>query len=333
MDMARQFQSVLTVIEKGSVGKAAEALNVSQPALTKSIRRLEDRLGVPLFYREGRGMRPTIYAEVLRAHAQGITVGIKQALEEVAALRAGSEGTVRLAAGPLVSTEIVAKAALRLMRHRPKLRVQIHTAVGDHRADLLAGKYDFILGLLPAGDPPSTLSHELIFEDRIALIARCGHPLLGRKRHSAQTLVKATWVMPFSGHYHRRRLENVFEEAHLPPPEPTIECSSTDFIKRIVASTDHVGVLAGMGLGDEDAASLSEIPLTSRFMRRPVGIIWRKHHVLSTPSLLLIDEIRRVCSDMTSSAREEAPITGRLKHPSRAQQPSRARQEKRATRL
>jgi len=300
MDMARQFHTVLTVAEKGSVGKAAEVLNVSQPALTKSIRRLEDRLGVPLFYREGRGMRPTIYAEVLKAHAQGITVGINQALEEVAALRAGSEGTVRVAAGPLVSSEIVAKAVLRLMQDRPKLRVHIHTAVGDHRPELLAGKYDFVLGLLPAGDPPPALAHELIFEDRIALIVRRGHPLLGRKRYAAHNLQNLTWVMPSPGHYHRRRLENVFEEAHLPPPEAAVECSSTDFIKRIVARTDHVGVLAGMGLNPTHDVDIQELPLASRFLLRPIGIVWRKHLILSKPSVLLIDEIKRVCSEIVS---------------------------------
>lgn len=307
MDMARQFHTVLTVAEKGSVGKAAEVLNVSQPALTKSIRRLEDRLGVPLFYREGRGMRPTIYAEVLKAHAQGITVGINQALEEVAALRAGSEGTVRLAAGPLVSSEIVAEAVLRLTQRRPKLRVHIHTAVGDHRSDLLAGKYDFILGLLPAGDPPPVLAHELIFEDRIALIVRRGHDLLGRKRYTARNLQNFTWVMPSPGHYHRRRLENVFEEAHLPPPEAAVECSSTDFIKRIVAHTDHIGVLAGMGLRPEDERVLSEIPIASQFMRRPIGIVWRRHLILSKPSMLLIEEIKRVCSDRSAPKLRRAP--------------------------
>jgi DNA-binding transcriptional LysR family regulator len=301
MDLPRQFQNVLMVLEKGSVGKAAEALHVSQPALTKSIHRLEDRLGVPLFYRNGRGMQPTIYAEVLRAHAQGITVGINQALEEVAALRAGSEGTIRLAAGPLVSSEIVAKAALHLMRERPKLRVHIHTAVGDHRPGLLAGKYDFILGLLPAGAPPSSLIHEHIFDDRIAVIVRREHELLRRKRYSAQTLTNANWVLPYPGHYHRRRLENVFEEANLPIPEATIECSSTEFIKRIVASTDHVGILAGMGVRPGDASRIAELPLGSRFMRRPIGVVWRKHHVLSKPSLLLIQAIKQVCSEMRSA--------------------------------
>jgi DNA-binding transcriptional LysR family regulator len=71
MDTAQQFRNLLAVIEKGSLGRAAEALRISQPAMTKSIRRLEQQLGVPLFYRAARGMQPTIYGATLGAHAKG----------------------------------------------------------------------------------------------------------------------------------------------------------------------------------------------------------------------------------------------------------------------
>jgi DNA-binding transcriptional LysR family regulator len=154
MDMARQFQNVLMVMDKGSLGKAAEALNLSQPALTKGVRRLEERLGVPLFHRKTRGMRPTVYGEVLRAHAQEITVGISHALREIEALKSGLEGTIRVAAGPLMTTQILEKAVIQLMRDRPRLRVNIHD-IGDRRDELMAGKYDYILSLLLPGEPPS----------------------------------------------------------------------------------------------------------------------------------------------------------------------------------
>ncbi len=68
MDL-RQLRNLIAVIDNGSLGKAAEVLHISQPALTKSIQRLEERLGVPLFYRDSRGMRPTVYGEAFRAHA------------------------------------------------------------------------------------------------------------------------------------------------------------------------------------------------------------------------------------------------------------------------
>ncbi len=308
MDLARQFQNLLMVIEKGSLGKAAEALHISQPALTKSMRRLEDQLGVPLFYRDARGMRPTVYGEALHAHAQGIAIGIDQALRDIAALRAGSEGTIRVAAGPIMTNEILAKAVVRLMRERPKLRINIHTAIGNTSEDLVAGKYDFILALLPPGDPPGWLAQEPIFDDRVAVIARRGHPLAQRKRIGARDLVKASWVLPVAGHYHRRRLESVFEGEHLPPPLPTVECSSTDFIKGVVAESEHLGVVAAMGLDSGKDAAVCEISLDSPFMARQIGVMWRKHQILSPPCLLLIDVLKQVCSDMRTSG-DRAPTS------------------------
>jgi DNA-binding transcriptional LysR family regulator len=304
MDMALQFRNLLMVIEKGSLGKAAEALRISQPAMTKSIRRLEEQLGVPLFDRGARGMRPTLYGNVLRAHAQGITIGIEQALRDIAALRAGSEGTVRVAAGPIMTNEILVKAVLRLMRDRPKLRINIHTAIGNTDEDLVEGKHDLVLALLPPGDPPSWLAQEPIFDDRVALIARRGHPLVRRKRVDLRDLSKASWVLPAAGHYHRRRLESVFEAERLPYPVPTIECGSTDFIKKIVAESEHLGVIAAMGLVREESATLSEVPLNSPLMIRSIGVMWRKNAFLSQPCLLLIRALREVCSEMKAASLE-----------------------------
>jgi DNA-binding transcriptional LysR family regulator len=298
VDVARQFQNILMIVEKGSLGKAAEALRTSQPALTKSIRRLEEQLGVPLFYRDARGMRPTVYGDVLRAHAQGITIGIEHALREIAALRAGYEGDIHVAAGPIMTNEILAKAVVRLTRERPKLRVNIHTAIGNTSEDLIAGKYDFILALLPPGDPPSWLSQEPLFDDRIALIVRNGHPLTRRKRVTARDLAKASWVLPVPGHYHRRRLESVFEAERLPMPVPTIECSSTDFIKTVTAAGDHIGLVAEMGLRAGKDPTLCEIPFESPFLIRPIGLLWRKHQILSPPTLLLIAALKKICLGM-----------------------------------
>jgi len=296
MDMARQFQNLLAIIEQGSLGKAAESLHVSQPALTKSIRRLEEQLGVPLFYRDARGMRPTVYGDVLRAHAQGITIGIEHALREIESLRAGSEGTVRVAAGPLVTNEILSRAVVRLMREKPRLRISIHTAIGNTSDDLIAGKYDFILALAPAEDPPDWLAQRRIFNDGVALIAREGHPLTRRKRVSVSDLSKASWILPPAGHYHRRRLERIFEEENLSAPVPTLECGSTDFIKHVVANSDYLGLIAAMGLKAQDQKALSEIAIRSAFMIRPVSILWRKHQVLSAPARLLIDQLEAVCA-------------------------------------
>jgi DNA-binding transcriptional LysR family regulator len=108
-------------------------------------------------------------------------------------------------------------------------------------------------------------------------------------------------VLPAAGHYHRRRLESVFESERLPYPIPQIECGSTDFIKKIVSETDHLGVVAAMGLGKEEGISLSEIPLNSPFMVRPIGVMWRNNAILSQPALFLMKALREACSEMKIS--------------------------------
>lgn len=317
MDMVRQFQIIRAVIEKGSLGKASESLRISQPALTKSVRRLEERLGVPLFYRDSKGMRPTIYGETLVAHAQEITVGVQQALRDIESLRDGTQGTIRVAAGPLVTSEILSNAVVSLMREQPRLRVNIHSIIGDTRAELIAGNYDFILALLQPGPPPSGLLQRPIFADRIAVIARRNHPLTRLARVNARDLSSATWVLPPAGHYHRRQLENTFEAAGLSAPAPAVECDSTSFIMSIVSQTDHLGVIARMGLlknGIGTDWKVSEIPLKSPFMVRPIGVVWRKHHILSQASHMLIDAIGKVCvsmQDTVAGGAESGPVLKR----------------------
>jgi len=295
----RQLRNFMAVIERGSLGRAAEALNISQPALTKSIRRLEERLGVPLFHRETRGMRPTPYGEALRDHARQIATGIDQALREIDAMRAGSEGTVRLAAGPLVSDEILSRAVVLLQRGRPGIRINIHTAIGDPRDGLLAGIYDFVLAVLPLESTSQRFRQQMLFEDRISVIAAAEHPLAKPDRVSARDLANASWVLPVAGHHHRRRLENVFHMEGLPPPVPDIECSSTEFIKSVVANTRHLGLIAHMGLRNgrhETDRAVREVAIRSALLVRPIAIIWRQNQVLSRSSRFFIEAIEAVCT-------------------------------------
>lgn len=296
----RQLRNFMAVVEKGSLGRAAETLNISQPALTKSIRRLEERLGVALFDRGSKGMRLTLYGEALQEHARQIATGIDQALREIDAMRAGSEGTVRIAAGPLVSDEILSLAVVRLQRERPGIRINIHTAIGDPRGGLLAGLYDFVLAVLPLESKPRGFKQKTLLEDRIAVIAATDHPLLRRGRLGIRDLASATWVLPEASHHHRRRLDNLFHIEGLPPPVPDIECGSTEFIKSVVAQTRHLGLIARMGLHNGRHASdatVREVPLHSPLLVRPIAIIWRENQVLSKSCRIVIEAIEATCRE------------------------------------
>ncbi len=109
MDL-RNLRNMIAVLETGSLGKAAERLHISQPALTKSIQRLEQELGVRLFEREPRGMRPTLYAESLRGYAKATSVGMAQAIAHINALKNGTEGMITVAAPSIIASTLFLKS-------------------------------------------------------------------------------------------------------------------------------------------------------------------------------------------------------------------------------
>lgn len=293
----KQLRNIITVIEKGSLNRASAALNISQPALTKSIQRLEERLGVPLFTRDGKGMRPTVYGEALRPHAHAILASTEQAIREIEGMSSGARGTVSVAAGPLMTTEILSRAMLRIMRQHPLIHVKIHTAVSNHVPGLLSGQYDFILAQLPiASDPTGLVQHELV-HDRVAIIARPGHAVLSRSRVGLQDLLRFKWVLPEAGNGHRLRLAKLFESEGLKGPEPDIECSSTDLTKMIVLRSDHLGLIARMGIKSEGRSKPVEIVMNSPFMARPIGMIWRQNQVHSRSSEIFMSTIKEVCRE------------------------------------
>jgi DNA-binding transcriptional LysR family regulator len=309
----RQLQHVIAVIEHGSLGRAASVLNLSQPALTKSIQRLEERLGVSLFSRESKGMRPTLYGEALRSHAHGILASTEQAIRELEAMHSGAVGTVRVAAGPLVSSEILSRAAVKFLREKPDVRIKIHTAIGNQLPGLMAGQFDFILAQLPLGSSINgLLQHELI-NDRISVIARSGHPLARRKRVLARDLLEYRWVLPEVNHSHRIRFSRVFEAEGLPMPEADLECGSTEFIKAVVSRSDHLGLIASMGIKRDIDPRIVEISMASPFMVRPIGIVWRRNQVLSSSSLTLMSAIQEVCG-------KERPLPKEVRGRTRARQ-------------
>jgi DNA-binding transcriptional LysR family regulator len=296
MDL-RQLRNVIAVIENGSIGKAAEALYISQPALTKSIQRLEESLQVPLFYRDARGTHPTIYGECLRAHAQAVNVGVSQALAEIKALKVGSSGVLTIAAPPSVAVEVLPDAILMLTKERPRLQVRVVTFMLDPLPGLLAGEYDFIINVLN-GDVPaeSGLKQRLLYQDRLTVISRKDHPITRVPVVTPHDLRPYQWAIPRAENLHRRRLERMFEAEGLAPPQPAIECSLSDFFVAAVMRSDYLAITAKLWVqasGNEGRIAMTDID--SPFMLRSIGIIWREHQVLSPASLLMIQAIEAAC--------------------------------------
>jgi DNA-binding transcriptional LysR family regulator len=295
----RQLRGLLAMIETGSLGKAAERLHTSQPALTKSIKRLEGDLGVPLFVRGARGMRPTVFAESLRAYAQAACVGMVQAVTQIKALKSGTEGIVTIAAPPIIGAELFPDALVKLTGERPNLRLRVVLQSNDLFSSLLAGRYDLVVATLYSEVPPTGLVWRQLLIDRMVAITRPGHALARLDRVSFSDLHQYPWVVADAESQHRRRLEHFFAASGLSPPHAAIECSTPSMVRALVMRGDYVGLVAKFGTETDVAAGLldiHEIDAPLAFTKRPIGFLWRDNDALSPAVKSLMELIATHCA-------------------------------------
>lgn len=149
----RHLQTFVEVARQKSVVKAAELLHVTQPAVTKTIRELEEVLGVAVFEREGRGIKITRYGEVFLRHAGAALTALRQGLDSVSQERSGEGPPIRVGALPTVSTRIMPRAIALFLKEKTGARIKIVT--GENAVlleQLRIGDLDLVVGRLAAPD-------------------------------------------------------------------------------------------------------------------------------------------------------------------------------------
>ncbi|HSG90623.1 MAG TPA: LysR family transcriptional regulator [Pseudomonadales bacterium] len=173
----RQLRHVLALCEHRNYRRAAEALNLTQSALSVSIRRLEESYGVPLFERSRGGVSATEFGEILARAARRTLSTIEEARREVELLSTLDSGQVVIGSDPWMADGIVAPALARLLRKYPKLRFRLRTHSWDElQEDLLARKVDVYVGS-PFERMDAGIRAETFTLSSPVLICRRDHPL------------------------------------------------------------------------------------------------------------------------------------------------------------
>ncbi len=297
MDL-RHLRNMLAVMEEGSVGKAAEKLHISQPALTKSIQRLEEELGVRLFERKARGMEATSYAESLRAYAQSACVGMTQAIKEINALRNGTEGIITVAAPPLIAIELLPDILVRLAAERPNLQLRIVSQNQELFTALLEGQFTLVVAMLYNEIPKIGLTKQWLFDDRLVLVMRPDHPAAKLKKVNPRDLLSYKWAMAESDTWHGHRVEMYFEQFGLGMPQAGIKSREPGILKSVIMKSDYIGVIARLGVERELAQGLlTAVEIDSSLMRRPIGIVRRENDMPSPAVNEFIRIAEAVCRD------------------------------------
>jgi DNA-binding transcriptional LysR family regulator len=166
----------LAVAAHGQARRAAAALGLSQPAITKGLQRLEKELGFPLFERSARGMALTPVAEQFRQRTQALRGSLQDAIKEAADLHLGAMGLLRVGVSPLYAQRLFVPACLQLHRQRPAARLRVMINLNDALlAALRLGDLDVTISALPGVMPDDLEAVPLLSED-LLLVVREGHP-------------------------------------------------------------------------------------------------------------------------------------------------------------
>ncbi|AJE23031.1 LysR family transcriptional regulator [Azotobacter chroococcum] len=179
----RQLRYFVALYEEGHVGRAAERLSLSQPALSQQIRHLETDLDVNLFQRTGKRLLPTLAAQTLYSHAVPLLDGLERARDALRAFRGQSARSLAVGVLQTVSTSLVPPLLERLRQAQPHLVVQLYELSGiDIERRLLTGTLDIGIGFLPPRQPGL---HSLpLYEDELQLVIPENHPLKDFKKVS-----------------------------------------------------------------------------------------------------------------------------------------------------
>lgn len=267
----------LAVARHGQVRRAALELDVSQPAVSKGIQRLEAELGFPLFDRSRRGMAITTAAERFHQRVVSLRANLGEAVREAADLHLGELGLLRVGVSPLYAQRLFVPACLALRRERPAARLAVR--MGLNASLLLAlrrGDIDLCISALPAATPDD-LSATQLFTDDLCMVVRSGHPLLDRRRLGLAHLAGAQWMLPGPDVAGRRSVEARLAQAGLPPPKVYLEVNEsaaplTDLLRR----SDLVSLMSEAMLTTQAGRGVVALPFAEARLRRRIGVVTRQ---------------------------------------------------------
>lgn len=266
-----------------SVLRAAEAAHMTQPGASKLLADLEHSLGVQLFERHARGVKPTAYGEIMMRHARAALMEMDRAQQEIAALQSGLTGECSIGAVVSAGTSVVPAAIALLKKRHPGVLVRTEVDNSVVLVDrLLQGKLDVMVGRIPGSRAAGDLIFERLAGGMHRVVARAGHPLPGRTRLDLHQLVEQPWILPARDSLLRNQIDAMFVQRGLVPPRNLVETQSVPVIISLLQRTDMVSAMQDETIEPYLKAGLVKVlPLSLGVEIDPYGIVRRRDYPLS----------------------------------------------------
>lgn len=299
----RHIQTFVEIARQKSVVRAAAIMRVSQPAVTKTVRELEDVLGVTLFERDGRGIKLSRSGEIFLKHAGATMTALRQAVDSVSPDAARIGTPVRIGALPTVSVSIMPEAMASFLLENTGSTVKIVT--GENAVlleQLRVGDLDLVVGRLAAPDKMTGFFFEHLYSEKVRFVVRAGHALLTESTSIFERLHEFPVLTPTRNSVIGPVVDQ-FLLAHGVAPLPTrIETVSDAFGRAFLRTSDAIWIISeGVVVADIADGVLAVLPLDTTDTSGPVGLTMRADTQPSLPLLLLMQAIREKAATLSAS--------------------------------
>ncbi len=289
-----QLQALIAVKEAENFTLAARQLGLAQPTVHRAITQIEEEAGRRLFDRASFGIVPTRTCQALAQAARLALYEFEQAEADLAEFEGREVGKIVIGAMPLSRSVLLPQALARFRALRPRLSVRVIDGPYELLlSGLRRGEIDLLVGALRDPAPIGDVVQEVLFDDRLALLAGRDHPLAGRRDLSLEELAGFPWIVPPKGTPTRQQFDALFANAGVAAPESILESGSILLMREILGMSDHLGCISRQQAKAEIEKDLvTALDFPTHLPARPIGLTLRSNWEPTAAQRLLLDLLR-----------------------------------------
>jgi DNA-binding transcriptional LysR family regulator len=294
----RDLHILLTVVQQGSMAKAAEQLAISQPAVSKAIADMEHTFGLRLLDRSRSGVEPTAYGRALVTRGQVIFDELKLGIEELAFLADPTVGELQIASTESVAAGLLPAVLERFSREQPGIHVDVAQAVMNtaHYRDLRERNIDLLIGRIPDPFDESDLEAKIAYDDQVVVVAGRQSKWARSRKLTLSDLVRERWVLPPDDTMPGLLACELFRAGGAEPPRAPIKTLSMHLCCQLAATSKFVTMLPSSILRFNALDHPQILPIKLAPQRRPVGIVTLRNRTLTPAARLFIECVHRTAA-------------------------------------
>jgi DNA-binding transcriptional LysR family regulator len=232
----RDLHVYFSVVQCGSMAKAAAELGVSQPTVSEIISNLEHTFGVRLLDRVPRGVEPTIYGNALLKRGVAAFDELKQSTRDIAFLADPTVGELKIGCAESIAAAVLPAVIEHFGRDYPRVVVHVDDVPSTELARLRDRKHDLLVARVTRSFSDDDLNIDTLFDDQLVVATARSNPLSRRRKISLAELINEQWILSPPNTWAYLRLEEAFRSLGLPMPKASVVSLSVHLRNHLLAS-------------------------------------------------------------------------------------------------